>query len=448
MKKSMINSLSVIGLGKLGLPLASVFAKKGFKTIAVDVNKEVINSINNGINPIVEPQLEEYISELGGNMLLGSLNHSDAIEKSNISYIITATPSKPDGSFSNNYIESSLKSLSIALKKNNKEYHLFVISSTVAPRSIEKSFIPLVEKYSNRKLNEGFGIAYCPDFVALGNVINGFLNPEFVMIGESDKIAGDIVEKIHHSITDNEPYIGRMSLISAEIAKVALNAYITMKISFANNLANICEKLPGSNVDDITNTIGRDKRISHHYFKGGMSYGGTCFPRDTWAFINISQNVGISADLIHAVEQINDYQDDRLFSIVKEQLNKHKLDSISILGMSFKLNTPVITESVGTKLVNTIIENQLDIKIKVYDRLALDVAKAMYDDQIEYASTIDNCINGTRLIVLTNPEREFVDYFHSEKGNNINAIIIDCWRILNKTKLNNNDNYIAWGIGE
>ena len=232
------NILSIIGLGKLGLPLATIMANKGYQVIGIDINQNTVDSVNEGLSPFFEPDLDKLIKEVGGKKLIASPKHKMAIDKTDITYILTATPSNKDGSFSNRYIRSALKDLSTFLRKSKKDYHLFVISSTVIPASINDSFIPLIEKYSNRKLNVGFGVAYCPDFVALGSVIKNFLNPEYIVLGQSNKIAGDIVEKIHHKITDNTPYIGRMSLISAEIAKVSLNAYITTKISFANHLAN------------------------------------------------------------------------------------------------------------------------------------------------------------------------------------------------------------------
>ena len=239
--------------------------------------------------------------------------------KTDITYILTATPSVQDGSFSNDQIESALKELSLSFSKVNKSNHLFVISSTVMPGSIMTSFIPLIEKISKKKINKDFSVAYCPDTVALGEVINGFQNPDFVIVGESNPNAGLLVKEVHERITKNNPPIRRISIASAEIKKVN-NAYITMKISLVNNLANISEKVFGSDVDEITSTIGLDKRISPYYFKGGMSYGGTCFPRDTFAFNRLSKDLGISTKLFDAVDNINKHQDALLADMVVDNL--------------------------------------------------------------------------------------------------------------------------------
>jgi len=438
------NSLSIIGLGKLGLPLATIMANKGYQVIGIDINQNTVDSVNKGESPFFEPDLDKLIKEVGGKNLIASPKHKMAIDKTDITYILTATPSNKDGSFSNRYIRSALKDLSTFLRKSKKDYHLFVISSTVIPASINDSFIPLIEKYSNRKINVGFGVAYCPDFVALGSVIKNFLNPEYIVLGQSSKIAGDIVEKIHHKITDNTPYIGRMSLISAEIAKVSLNAYITTKISFANHLANICEKFPNADIDDITNTIGQDTRISPKYFKGGMSFGGTCFPRDTYAFNAINKKLGLTTSFINAVDEINDFQDQHLYEIVIDELKKLNGKKVSILGLSFKPQTPVITESVGVKLVEKILGGSTNIEIKVTDPLALKDTEVLFGDSIQYYSTSSSCTQSTDLIVLINSEDEYLNQLVSYKPKN-KVVLIDCWRVLKNKKLNKNIKVINWG---
>ena len=274
MKINAVKKISVVGLGKLGLCFAAAAASRGIKTLGVDINDAVVESINNGISPIIEPGLQEFISKHHRN-LVASKDHEKAIRETDITFIVVATPSNPNGNFSNKFVESALKSLSTALLKSGKDNHLFVISSTVMPTSSEKRLIPLIEKYSKRKINKGFGVCYVPDFVALGTVIRDFLNPDMVVIGQSSKLYGDIIEKFYKMYCHNKPEIVRMSIISAEIAKVSLNAYITAKISFANMLGNLCEKIPGANADDVSRALGCDKRISPLYMKAGLAYGGT-----------------------------------------------------------------------------------------------------------------------------------------------------------------------------
>ena len=221
------NKLSLVGLGKLGLPLASVFANNGYPTLGIDINEDLIKLVNDGKAPFHEEGLSQILEKIGGKELECTSDFSRPINETDITYILTNTPSQPDGSFSNKHILSVLESLSFELKKSSKEYHLFVISSTVMPGSISNHFVPLIEKITGRKLNEGFGVGYCPDFVAIGEVLKGFTNPELVVIGQSDSIVGELINEIHHNITENKPSMHRMTIASAEIAKVSLNAYIT-----------------------------------------------------------------------------------------------------------------------------------------------------------------------------------------------------------------------------
>jgi len=436
--------ISIVGLGKLGLPLAACFASRGFKTIGIDINDKVVGAINKGLSPIIETKLQEFISKFGHN-LKATRKHEEAINETDITFIVVATPSDPEGNFSNTYVESALKLLARAFKKSKKKYHIFVVSSTVMPGSTEKRLIPLIEKYSGKKLNVDFGVCYVPEFVALGNVIRDFLNPDLVAIGESNKFAGDQITSIYKKFCENKPLIAQMSIISAEIAKVSLNAFITTKISFANILANICEKIPGANVDSITKAMGADKRISPYYFKGGLSFGGTCFPRDTRSFICFAKKHDIDAGLILEVEKINEFQNAHLAEIVLRNLAPRSCKKVSILGLAFKPNTPVITESPAIKLIKELLKK--GVKVIAYDSLATGKTKEIFQDKIEYADSIKDCISNSNLCVITVQSDEF-------KNANYNKIIkkptviVDCWRILNPQKLGKKIKYIAIGKGQ
>jgi len=284
--------------------LARWLAESGIETRGVEVDEQVVDSINDLRTPIIEPQYQELITGLGGRFR-ASRSHAEAIEKTDTTFILVATPSVGDGRFSNRNVTSALKSLAEAFGKSKKTYHLFVISSTVVPGSTEQTFIPVIEEYSGRAFRKDFDVCFDPDFVALGTVVRDFQNPDLVIIGESSPAAGEKIEAIHRRMCRNQPAIHRMSLISAEVAKVSLNAYITMKISFANTVANLCEKIPGADVDAITNAIGEDRRISPHYLRGGLAFGGTGFPEITKLFMTILPDLGIDPVLISAVDDVN-----------------------------------------------------------------------------------------------------------------------------------------------
>ncbi|MBI3942052.1 MAG: UDP-glucose/GDP-mannose dehydrogenase family protein, partial [Chloroflexi bacterium] len=358
-------SLSVVGLGKLGLCLTACFAEKGFETIGVDIDASVVNDVNRGVAPWFEPGLQELLAKHGGKKLQATLSHREAILRSDITFVLVATPSDPDGGFSNRFVREALQSLAEALRESRKAHHIFVISSTVMPGSTQADFIPIIEQYSGRQLNQGFSVCYDPDFVALGNAIQGFLRPDILIIGESMAEAGRRVEAVHQRICENQPAVSHMSIINAEIAKVCSNAYITTKISFANSVANLCEAIPGADVDAISQAIGADRRISPYYLQGGLAFGGTCFPRDTQAYMNLAEKYGVQADIVRAADQVNQYQNLHLANLVLDELDKIRNKTVGILGLAFKPNTSVITESPALKLIAELVQRH--IRLIVYD---------------------------------------------------------------------------------
>lgn len=437
----MNETISVVGLGKLGLCLAAVIADAGFQTIGVDIEEGVVRQVNAGKPPFFEPGLQELLSRHSGRRLVATTDHARAINESDVTFVLVATPSNADGSFSNRYVESALKSLGKAFRLSGKAYHDFVISSTVTPGSTASSFIPLIEQYSGKRLNSDFGVCYDPDFVALGDVIRGFKNPEMVVLGESSEKVGNRLLEIHRQICGGEVRVARMSLISAEIAKVSLNTYVTVKISFANMLANLCERVPGADVDAISAAIGTDRRISPYYFRGGLAFGGTCFPRDTRAFKTFSQSLGYEPALIEAIEKINQYQSRHLLDLVLENLPRDN-GGVGVLGLAFKAKTSVITESPTMKLIEELIGR--DLRVVVYDPLALANAKVVFEDRVEYVSSASECLDAVSVCVVGNTDVEYKQAIEEYRGDN-RKTVLDCWRIVDRARIADQVNYIAWG---
>ena len=420
------DKISFIGLGKLGLPLSTTFAKNGVKVVGIDKQQILIDKLKNGDVPFFEEGLEKNL-ELSRDNIEYKSNYEEIIIDTDITVILVNT--QMGESYSPVNIEYAIKDLCNELKKSDKPYHLFILSSTVMPRDIEDIFIPMIEKLTDRKLNEGFGFSYVPDVVKLGSVIKDFENPDVVIIGSSDDYSCKITRKLYENIPKNNPPICEMSLTEAEISKVSLNAYLVNKISFANFLSNLCETIDGVNVDNITHSMGYHKPISHYFLKGGLSFGGNCFPRDTSAFIEFADKFGLDAKQLKATDEINKYQDLNLFNIVK---NTEK-DSISILGLSFKPNTPVITESPSIKLIeNLLVEGKT---INVYDPLCMDAVKEKFGNRLNYFNSIEDCFKVGQLVVVALPYDEFKSIDDTWKSFD-NQIILDCWRFLDRNKFN------------
>ncbi len=176
--------------------------------------------------------------------------------------------------------------------------------------------MPALERASGRRVGETLGLCYSPEFIALGNVIRDMLEPDMVLIGESDPRAGDVLERLYRGVCENDPPFRRMSLVNAELTKIAVNTYVTMKISYANALADMCERLPGADVDTVTDALGLDTRIGPKYLRGAIAYGGPCFPRDNKAFAVLARDLGAEPLLAEATDAVNVAQTDRLARIV------------------------------------------------------------------------------------------------------------------------------------
>jgi len=438
-----MTKLSVIGLGKLGACTAACFASKGFEVVSVDINKDFVDAINNHKAPVCEPQLQELISACQGR-LTATHDYAEAMERSDITFLIVSTPSTQEGHFSDRYLQDALGYLAAALKNMNKNYHLFVITSTVSPGTTEQKLIPLIKSVSNKTLNKDFGVCYNPEFIALGSVIRDFLAPDILLIGESDKRAGDELEAVYKVVCDNAPYVARMSIVSSEITKISLNSYVTMKISFANTLANICEKIPGADIDVITKALGADKRVSPYYLKGGLGYGGPCFPRDNRAFAAFAHRLGIDAKLAKTTDMVNQFQTKHLINSIMKHISGVSR-SVSVLGLAYKPDTGVIEESCSIALIEELLRN--DLEVMAYDALAMDNAKAHFGDSILYASSVKDCFAHSSVCVITTQAEEFKAIDSSFMVYDPTTVV-DCWRMLDPEKLGPKVKYVCLGRAE
>jgi len=409
--------ISFVGLGKLGLPLATNFAKRGKKVLAIDLNPELLDSLNNSKAPWVETDLQSNIEAAAEN-----ITYTDSYEEvveSNTSIILVNTPSKSkDGSFSNEYIISAIKSICTNINVANKPSHNFILSSTVMPGSIYGEFIPLIEELTGWTLGEEFNFSYVPDFVAIGSVVQHFHRPDFFLVGANNRDVAHKTFTLYACMLNGAPPTSYVNLEEAELAKVALNAYITTKISFANYLGILAEKLEGDiNVDNVTEAIGQDKRIGTKYFKAGAPYGGTCFPRDTWAFMQVSNKVGMFADQMSANEKINNECLDNISYKIGNSSN------VGLIGLGFKPGTSVVTEGLAEKLLKHKLE---DRNVFVYDQHYDAVSSlSKINNTITSVINLDELYKHVDTVVLCNG-----DPIYNLDNIPANIKIVDPWRTI------------------
>ena len=347
---SSLKKLSVFGLGKLGACMAATFAQRGFDVLGVDINPEAVRKVNAGLPPVDEPLLPETIRQ-AGKRLRATTNSAEAAA-TDASFFIVPSPSLPDGSFSNEFLMRALQPIAQAVRQAKKKNHIFVVSSTTTPGAGRDVIIPMLEKEIGGKCGKAFSFCYNPEFIALGNVVRGLMSPDMVLIGESDKRAGDLLEKLYRKYNLNQPRIARMSVTSAELTKISVNSYITAKISFTNQLRMIAEQYADTDIHQILDAIGADSRIGHKYLRAGLSYGGPCFPRDNRLVSHAAKQVGLSAPLAEATDRVNE--------MAKEQLAQQALacvkpgDTVAVLGMSYRPDTYIVEESAGLHIAQSL----------------------------------------------------------------------------------------------
>jgi UDPglucose 6-dehydrogenase len=416
--------IAVVGLGKLGAPLAAVLANKGNEVLGIDVNPEAVRLVNEGRAPVDEPGLQELIS--ASREGLSATTDLAAAAGAEVSFLLVPTPSDERGSFSNHYLLAALEGMASGLGAHD-DYHSVVVASTVMPGSCDGVIRPALESGSGRRVGETVGLCYSPEFIALGSVIRDMLEPDMVLIGESDTRAGDALERLYAGVCENDPPFRRMSLINAELTKIAVNTYVTMKISYANALSDMCERLPGADVDVVTDALGLDTRIGSKYLRGGLAYGGPCFPRDNKAFGVLARDLGAEPLLAEATDAVNVAQAHRLARVVQSRLEPGSV--VGILGLAYKPDTAVVEESAGVALAAQLANAGFDVRI--YDPIATEAALDVLGDLVQGASSVEELLADSDVTVIATPWPEFADLpTEALEREGRRPVVIDCWRLL------------------
>jgi UDPglucose 6-dehydrogenase len=438
----MVRSISVVGLGKLGAPLAAAFAARGFRVTGVDVDANKVRAINRGEEPVHEPGLRELLQEREGRLRATDCVE-DAVGESEATFIVVSTPSEPGGGFSLRYVLPCLEAIGKTLRTKTG-FHLVVLTSTVMPGSTGGEVRQALERASGKTCGKHFGLCYSPEFIALGSVIRDFYFPDFLLIGESDERSGEMLGEIYRRTCKNTPFVARMNFINAEITKLAVNTYITTKISYANMIARLCEKLPEADANVVTSALGLDTRIGPRYLKGAVSYGGPCFPRDNRALAALAARCGAFADLAEATDKFNRAQIQWLAELVKS--HKRGNETIGILGLTYKPDTDVVEEAFGLLLAQEL--SSANVPVVVYDPSA-NVERAISACKTaRRAASAQECIATSEVVVLATPWQEFREVPAEQwVGRGKPRVVIDCWRVLNHLESVQGVRYVRLGFG-
>jgi len=440
-------SISIVGTGYVGLCTAVGFADKGYKVIASTNNPQKAKLINRGIPPFFEPGLEELTKKAVKNGYLKCiLDREEAVINTDISFIAVGTPSQLDGSIDLQQIEGVAREIGEAIKKK-KAYHLVVVKSTVVSGTTQNVVKPIIEQYSNKQCGVDFGLCMNPEFLREGSAVQDTFHPDRVVIGEIDRKSGGILERLYREFySEDIPPIIRTNLPTAELIKYASNSFLATKISFINEIANICQRIPGTDVKTVAKGIGLDKRISPLFLNAGLGYGGSCFPKDVKALIAFSKSLGYDPTLLEAIEQVNNAQPQQAVESAKKHLGNLKGKEIAILGLAFKPNTDDMREARSIPVINQFLNEGANVT--AYDPVAISNAKSIFGDKIKYASSAVECLKNADCCIIVTEWDEFKKLTPKDFENMQQPVLIDGRRIYDPKQFSGKLKFAATGLGQ
>ncbi|MGA2121762.1 MAG: UDP-glucose/GDP-mannose dehydrogenase family protein [Methanoregula sp.] len=393
--------ICIIGTGYIGSVTGACFAEMGHHIIFVGRSRKKLDIIKSGKSPIFEPGLDELLLK-NREKLETTTDIAEAVKKTNLTFICVGTPSREDGSSDLSQIEEVSHSIGKPLR-SDKTHHTIVTKSTVLPGTIEEFIIPILEKESGKKAFVDFGIASNPEFLKEGTAIEDFFHTDRVVIGTNDTRTKEILEELYKPL--NVP-IFSTTLRTSEMIKFASNAFLATKISFANEIGNLCKEL-GIDSYSVFEGVGLDTRINPKFFRTGIGFGGSCFPKDVCALIAHAKSKGITPRVLNSVMAINEDQPRRMIALLKRHLNP-KGRTIGVLGLAFKPDTDDIRESRAIPIIKMLIK--AGARVKVYDPVAMDNFRQQFPD-LDYTTSAAEVLTSDAVLIVTEwKEFESLDY--------------------------------------
>ena len=441
-----MTSVSVIGLGYVGLTFAACLANKGFRVYGVESDEDKRKLILEGKPPFYEPGLDSLLSKAiscGSLIVMDDLQ--SAIRDSCITFVCVGTPSRADGSVDLSQVESAVREIGRALK-GKKEYHLVVLRSTVPPRTTEGLVKELLERESGKTAGSGFGLCFNPEFLSEGKAIEGVTNPDRLVIGAVDERSGKLLLEFYR-----EFYSGRLpptlltNPVNAELIKYANNAFLAMKISFANMFSRLCSKLKGADVGVVMKGIGMDSRICNAFLGAGLGWGGSCFPKDTRGILSYARKLGVDLKLVRASIEVNEEQVDYAIELAESIVGSLGGKLVAVLGLAFKPGTDDVRESRAIKLVERLLEK--GARVRVHDPKAMDNARKILGDRVEYAISLEDCLRDADLCVLATEWPEYRELGQEDLIRLMRSpALLDCRRVYDPEKFRR-VRFAAIGLG-
>lgn len=396
--------ISVIGTGYVGAVTGACFAELGHQIVFVGRNQKKLDLINEGKSPIFEPQLDQLLKK-NQVRITTTTDLPDAIRKTELTFICVGTPSLEDGSIDLQQITDVSRTIGTCLG-SDENYHAIIVKSTVLPGTTENLVVPLLERESGKKAFADFGVASNPEFLKEGTAVDDFFHTDRVVVGVNDQKTKDVLTALYQPL--NVP-IFTTAIKTSEMIKYTSNAFLATKISFANEIGNLCKKM-GIDSYEVFQGVGLDSRIGPQFFRSGIGFGGSCFPKDVRALIAHAQTLGVEPNVLNAVMGTNEDQPAKLIELLKRHMNITG-KTIGILGLAFKPDSDDIRESRAIPLIEAL--QKEGAAIIAFDPVAMDNFKRLFPD-IRYAKTAQDVLDADAVFIVTE-WKEFEDLKYTGK---------------------------------
>ena len=394
--------IGMIGTGYVGLVTGTCFAESGNDVICVDINAEKVERLNRGEIPIYEPGLDELVKRNKAEERLHfTTKIEEAVEASLMLFIAVGTPPGEDGSADLTYVLNAARDIG----RHMKSFKIIVDKSTVPVGTGDLVRKVISEELARRGENVPFDVVSNPEFLKEGNAIDDFMKPDRVVVGCDDPRTAELMKELYAPFVRTEKPILIMDVRSAEMTKYAANAMLATKISFMNDIANLCEKV-GANIDNVRRGIGSDSRIGYSFIFPGAGYGGSCFPKDVQALVRTGNANSYKLEILEAVEAVNKRQKEVLFAKLREALDGQiKGRTIAVWGLAFKPNTDDMREAPAIVLIESLLA--AGAAVRVYDPEAMDEARKTFADRIAYVKRSYDALEGADALVVVTEWNEF-----------------------------------------
>lgn len=415
--------ISIVGTGYVGLPAGAGLASRGNNITCVDIDEEKVEKINSGECPIYEEDLPELLEKVVSNgSLKATTNTEKAVRESEITFLAVGTPMNEDGSINLDYIKKATEDAAHGIEDKD-EYHVFVVKSTVVPTTTEEEIIPIIEEVSGKKVGEGFGVCMNPEFLREGTALNDFLEPDRIVIGELDEKSGNILEKVY---SEFDAPILRTSLKAAELIKYASNSLLATKISFINEIGNLCKEL-GIDIYEVADGVGLDSRIERSFLDSGAGFGGSCFPKDVRALASFMNENNVEPRILNDTIQVNQDQKTKLVELLKDKMDLEG-KTVAVLGLAFKPGTDDIRQSPAIDIISELKDK--GAKVKAYDPKAIENMKERHSN-IEYSESYQEAIMDSDAALLVTDWEEFNNISREDMKTMKQPLLIEGRRIEN-----------------